>query len=201
LVLSCRDQADKQGTFFISGIIPVVLVDEKYNGGVKMAEVVKQHACKEKSEEEKFTILSKVIEDYQHKESNLIQILHMAQAIFGFLPEKVQSFIAEKMDLPISRVSGVLTFYSFFSTKPKGEYTIFVCLGTACYVRGGKKILDKLIEVLGINVGETTEDMKFSLEVVRCMGACGLAPAIRVNDKVYRQVNPNKIQQILKQYS
>jgi len=166
-----------------------------------MSEIIHECTCKDMSEDEKFALLADIIEDYQRKESNLIQILHMAQAIFGFLPEKVQTFIAERMDLPISKVSGVVTFYNFFSTKPKGEYTIRVCLGTACYVRGGKKIMDKLKEALEIDVGETTGDMKFSLEVVRCMGACGLAPAIRVNDKVYKRVNSNKIQQILKLYS
>ncbi len=166
-----------------------------------MSAIVEQCSCKEMSEEEKFALLADVIEDYHRRESNLIQILHMAQAIFGYLPDKVQTFIAEKMDLPISKVSGVVTFYTFFSTSPKGEYTVCVCLGTACYVRGGKKILEKLKEVLEIDVGETTEDMKFSLQVVRCMGACGLAPAIRVNDKVFKRVNPNKIQQILKLYS
>ncbi len=165
-----------------------------------MSKVCEGNLCKEMTETEKYTLLEEVISDYERKESNLIQVLHMAQAIFGFLPKEVQTYIAEKMDLPISKVGGVVTFYSFFSTKPKGEYIIRVCLGTACYVRGGKKIMDKLREILGIDVGETTEDMKFSLEVVRCMGACGLAPAIRVNDKVYKRVNSNKLQQILKQY-
>lgn len=165
-----------------------------------MSKVCENGACKEMSEEEKYALLEEVISDYGAKESNLIQILHIAQVIFGFLPSEVQKFIAEKMDLPISKVGGVVTFYSFFSTKPKGKYVIRVCLGTACYVRGGKKIMEKLKDVMGIDVGETSEDMKFSLEVVRCMGACGLAPAIRVNDKVYKRVNSNKLQQILEQY-
>jgi NADH-quinone oxidoreductase subunit E len=104
------------------------------------------------------------------------------------------------MDLPISKVSGVVTFYSYFSTKPKGKYTVSVCLGTACYVRGGKKIIEKLKELLTIDVGETSKDLKFSLEVKRCIGACGLAPAICINDKVYKRVNPNKLQHILKEY-
>lgn len=164
-----------------------------------MSEAIQQ-GCDELQEEEKFALLHSIIEEYQRKENNLIQILHMAQAIFGFLSQNVQLFIAEEMNLPISKVNGVVTFYSFFSTQPKGEYTIRVCLGTACYVRGGKKIMDRLKELLGIDVGETTQDMKFSLEVVRCMGACGLAPAIRINDKVFKRVNPGKLQQILNQY-
>jgi len=165
-----------------------------------MSRFIQKSWCKEISEEEKYSLLTDIIEEYENNESNLIQVLHMAQAIFGFLPYKVQSFIAEKMDLPISKVSGVVTFYSFFSTKPKGEYTISVCLGTACYVRGGKKIIERLKELLRIDVGETTKDLKFSLQVKRCIGACGLAPAMSINDKVYKRVNPNKIQQILKEY-
>lgn len=165
-----------------------------------MAKVCEDNLCEEMSEIEKFALLDEVINDYDKKESNLIQILHITQAIFGFLPATVQSFIAEKMDLPISKIGGVVTFYTYFTTEPKGKYIISVCLGTACYVRGGKNIMVKLKELLGIDVGETTEDMKFTLQVVRCMGACSLAPAIRINEKVYKSVNPNKLQQILKQY-
>jgi len=165
-----------------------------------MSQVIQKCKCKELSEEEKYSLLNDVIEEYEKKESNLIQILHMSQAIFGFLPQEVQSFIAEKMDLPISKVNGVVTFYSFFSTKPKGEYTVRVCLGTACYVRGGKKILEKIKEHLCIDVGETTKDLKFTLEVMRCLGACGLAPVISINGKVYKRVNANKVQQILDKY-
>ncbi|MHB1394566.1 MAG: NADH-quinone oxidoreductase subunit NuoE family protein [Clostridia bacterium] len=166
-----------------------------------MSQVMEKCECRELSEEEKYALVNDVIEEYEKKESNLIQILHMSQAIFGFLSQEVQSFIAEKMDLPLSQVSGVVTFYSFFSTKPKGEYTVRVCLGTACYVRGGKKILEKLKEHLGIDVGETTKDLKFTLEVMRCLGACGLAPVISVNGKVHKRVNANKVQQILDKYS
>jgi NADH:ubiquinone oxidoreductase subunit E len=146
---------------------------------------------------EKYHLLEQVMDDYDRKENNLIQILHMAQAIFGFLPPEVQSFIAQKMDIPNSKVNSVLTFYSFFSTKPKGKYTVSICLGTACYVRGGKDVVNKLKEVLGIDVGETTEDKMFSLQVMRCIGACGLAPAMTINDKVHKQVNPNKLHRIL----
>ena len=166
-----------------------------------MSQVMEKCECRELSEEEKYSLVNDVIKEYERKESNLIQILHMSQAIFGFLSQEVQSFIAEKMDLPLSQVSGVVTFYSFFATKPKGEFTVRVCLGTACYVRGGKKILEKLKEHLGIDVGETTKDLKFTLEVMRCLGACGLAPVISVNGKVHKRVNANKVQQILDKYS
>jgi len=149
------------------------------------------------TEEEKYNLLKTVILDYERKESNLTQILHMAQAIFGFLPVEVQHFIANQMELSVSKINSVLTFYSFFSTQPKGKYTVSICLGTACYVRGGKEVLNKLRSVLGIDVGATTDDKVFSLSIMRCIGACGLAPAMTINKKVYKQVNPNKIPLIL----
>ena len=124
----------------------------------------------------------------------------MAQAIFGFLPAEVQRHIAREMDLSLSKVNSVLSFYTFFSTKPKGKYTVGVCLGTACYVRGGKEVVNKLKEMLNVEVGETSKDLKYSLEVMRCIGACGLAPAMTINGKVYKQVNPNKLQGILAKY-
>ncbi|MBN1624533.1 MAG: NADH-quinone oxidoreductase subunit NuoE [Clostridia bacterium] len=165
-----------------------------------MATDTKHCECCGLSENEMFSLLEKTIGDYEAKESNLIQILHMAQAIFGYLPDEVLKFISEKMNLPMSKVSGVVSFYSLFSTQPKGKHTIKVCLGTACYVRGGSKIVDKIKELLDIEVGETTEDMNFSLEVMRCIGACGLAPAIAIDDTVFKRVNPNKLRQILAQY-
>lgn len=149
------------------------------------------------TEEDKFLLLENVIHDYEGKETNLIQILHMAQAIFGYLSPEVQHFIADQMGLSVSKVNSVLTFYSFFSTKPKGKYSVAVCLGTACYVRGGKEVLAKLRDVMGIDVGDTTEDKLFSLSVMRCIGSCGLAPAMTINGKVYKQVSPSKIQRIL----
>lgn len=149
------------------------------------------------TDEDKYILLENVIHDYEGKETNLIQILHMAQAIFGFLPTEVQHFIADQMGISVSKVNSVLTFYSFFSTQPKGKYSVSVCLGTACYVRGGKEVLSKLKDVMGIDVGDTTEDKLFSLSVMRCIGSCGLAPAMTINGKVYKQVSPSKIQRIL----
>jgi len=160
-----------------------------------------EKACHELSAEEQYRLLSQVIADFAHDENNLIQILHMAQAIFGCLPLDVQKYIAAEMNLPLSKVSGVISFYSFFSTQPKGKYTIQICLGTACYVRGGKKILEKLEELLHIRVGETTKDKRFSLQVMRCIGACGLAPAISIDGKVFKRVNANKLREILDQFA
>lgn len=130
----------------------------------------------------------------------LIQILHAAQEIYGYLPIELQEFIAAKIDLPLSEVSGVISFYSFFSTKKRGEHTIRTCLGTACYVRGGKKVVDHLMDKLGVEIGDTTEDGKFTLEIARCIGACGLAPAIMIDNEIFKQMTPSKIDSILKNY-
>ena len=144
--------------------------------------------------------IDNVIDLYGAKTSNLIQILHVSQQIYGYLPLDVQQFIASKMKMHISEVSGVVSFYSFFSTKPRGEHTILICMGTACYVRGGKKLVDELKKQLSIEVGETTSDGKFSLEIARCIGACGLAPAMMIDKKVYKSVNPNRLKSILATY-
>jgi NADH-quinone oxidoreductase E subunit len=165
-----------------------------------MTETHEKCGCIELDEKEQFKLLTETIEKYGADEKNLIQILHMAQAIFGYLPEKVLKFIASEMDMPYSKVTGVVSFYSLFSTQPKGKHTINVCLGTACYVRGGAKIVEKIKGILDIDVGETTEDRNFSLQVMRCMGACGLAPVISIDNTVYKRVNPNKIRQILAKY-
>lgn len=151
-------------------------------------------------EQENYNLLRQVILDYQRKQENLIQILHMAQAIFGFLPDEVQQFIGEEMDMPRARISGVVSFYSYFTTQPKGKHVIQVCLGTACYVRGGKKVLDTMKEALKIDVGQTTADQRYSLEVKRCIGSCGLAPAVSIDGFVHKRVNPNRLQDILSQY-
>lgn len=156
--------------------------------------------CTPLSEEEKLQCIADIITDYESKEENLIQILHLAQGIYGYLPVPVQIFIAEKMNLPLSQVSGVISFYTLFTTEKKGDYVIKVCLGTACYVRGGRKIIDRLNNLLNLEVGGITEDGKFSLEITRCIGACGLAPTMMINDKVFVQVNPDKLPQILGNY-
>ncbi|UOO38530.1 NADH-quinone oxidoreductase subunit NuoE [Oscillospiraceae bacterium CM] len=157
-----------------------------------------QCTCAE--DKEKFSEIANIIDLYKDKEGNLIQILHASQEIYGYLPPELLDFIARETHRPLSEVSGVATFYSFFSTKPRGKHTIRVCLGTACYVRGGKKIIDALEKTLHVDVGETTKDGLFTFEVARCIGACGLAPAMMIDDVVYKQVNPNKLDTILSQY-
>lgn len=161
---------------------------------------VEQCKCCNTKEKESYDEIANIIDLYKDKEGSLIQILHLSQEIYGYLPLELQRFIATSMNIPLSEVSGVVSFYSFFSTTPRGEHTIRVCLGTACYVRGGKRLIERLKELLDIEVGETTVDRKFTFEVARCIGACGLAPAIMIDDTVYKQVNPNKLESILSKY-
>jgi len=157
-------------------------------------------AAEQEAEKANYEKLANVIDLYRGKEGCLIQVLHAAQEIFGYLPYEVQRFVADKMGFSVSYVSSVISFYSFFSMTPRAEHEIKVCLGTACYVRGGKRILERLQDILGIGVGETTEDHKFSINVCRCLGACGLAPAMVIDDDVHKQVNPDKLEKILAQY-
>ena len=159
-----------------------------------------QCTCPGTEKEKAMAQIANVIDLYQGKPGSLIQVLHLAQEIYGHLPLELQQFIADKMEVPLSEVSGVVSFYSFFSTVPRGQHTIRVCLGTACYVRGGKRVVEHLRDRLGVELGGTTEDGKFTLEVARCIGACGLAPAMMIDDVVYKQVNVNKMETILSKY-
>ena len=129
----------------------------------------------------------------------LISSLHKAQSIFGYLPQEVQLLIAEKLRLNLSDVYGVISFYSFFTTQPRGKFQINVCLGTACFVKGADKILEELEDKLGLKDGETSKDLMFSLGGLRCVGACSLAPVVLVNDKVYANVTIDSIDDILKE--
>lgn len=144
--------------------------------------------------------LDKVLKEYQGKDGALIPVLQIAQGLFGFLPESVLKRISLALEKPYSEVAGVVGFYSFFSRMPRGRHVVRVCLGTACYVRGGKQVLDAIRKQLGIEVGETTADGNFSLEVARCFGACGLAPAIMVDNDTHQRVKAARVQDILSQY-
>lgn len=130
----------------------------------------------------------------------LINLLHAAQGLFGYLPREVQEIIAANLHIPVSRVYGVVTFYSFFTMTPKGKYPISVCMGTACYVRGAENVLDEFQRQLEIKVGETTADGLFSLDCLRCVGACGLAPVVTIAGKVYGRMTPEKVRDILTEY-
>ncbi|HEX3000698.1 MAG TPA: NADH-quinone oxidoreductase subunit NuoE [Armatimonadota bacterium] len=144
--------------------------------------------------------LDQVMAQYGHSPDSLIQVLHEGQGIFGYLPDEVLRYISRGLKVPISKVYGVVTFYSFFSTVPKGKHTIMVCLGTACYVKGSERILSRLKSELGIDLGETTEDLQFTLSAARCVGACGLAPVAMVDEDVYGRLTPDKVAKIVKKY-
>lgn len=150
--------------------------------------------------EEKERRLQEIIEKYRDEKGALIPALHEAQELYGYLPMGVQKKISEGMNIPLSEIYGVVSFYTQFSLKPKGKYRISVCLGTACYVKGASLILDKLQEKLGIHVGDCTDDGKFSLDACRCIGACGLAPVIMINDDVYGRLTADDVDKVLEKY-
>ncbi len=145
--------------------------------------------------------LDSIIEKYKDKPGGLIPVLEEAQVCLEFLPMPVQKRIAAGLNLPLSRVYGVVTFYSFFTMTPRGKHTIRVCLGTACYVRGGKALAEALEKQFNMREGETTEDRMFTLESVRCLGACGLGPVVVVDEDVHGRVKPGKLKDLLSQYN
>ena len=144
--------------------------------------------------------LREVIEAHKGEEGAAIPVLHEAQDIYGYLPIEVQKIISEGLDVPLAELYGIVTFYTQFSLYPKGDYEVSVCLGTACYVKGSGTIIEKLKERLGIDVGECTPDGKFSLNATRCIGACGLAPVMTVNDSVYGRLTPADLDDIFAKY-
>ncbi len=144
--------------------------------------------------------LKKIIAELKDTQGALMPILQQAQEIYGYLPREVQTIISNEMEIPLEKVYGVATFYSQFSLQPKGKYQISVCLGTACYVKGSGDIFNKLEEILGITNGECTPDGKFSLDSCRCVGACGLAPVLLVNEDVYGRLVPDDVPGILAKY-
>jgi len=145
--------------------------------------------------------LNEAIDFYKTQKSSLMPVLQAAQEIYGYMPEEVQKIVARGMGVSLSEVYGIVTFYSQFHLTPKGKYKINVCLGTACYVIGSAQILDRIEKELGIKDGECTGDGKFSIDSARCVGACGLAPVISINDDVYGKVNENMIPEILSKYN
>ncbi|ADL07462.1 NADH-quinone oxidoreductase subunit NuoE [Thermosediminibacter oceani] len=150
--------------------------------------------------QEKLQKVDEMLKKYKGQKGVLLQVLQEAQRIVGYLPLEVQIRVAEALDVTLSEVYSTITFYSFFNLKPRGKYQIRVCLGTACYVKGADKVLNRIEQELKIKVGETTEDLKFSLEACRCVGACGLAPVVMINDDVYGRLTPDRVPEILKNY-
>jgi NADP-reducing hydrogenase subunit HndA len=154
-----------------------------------------------KLNQEKLSQLQAICKEFNNEKGELINVLHKAQHLFGYLPAEVQEVIAHELNTSAAHVYGVVTFYSFFTMTPKGEHPISICMGTACYVRGAEKVLDEFKRILKVKVGETTPDGKFSLSCLRCVGACGLAPVVLVGEKVFGRVSPDGVKDILDEYT
>ena len=144
--------------------------------------------------------IKSICSDFGNQGSELINVLHQVQGKLGYLPAEVQEVIAKELDISVARVYGVVTFYSFFTMIPMGEHPISICMGTACYVRGSEQVLAEFKQQLSIEVGQSTADNKFSLNCLRCVGACGLAPVVMVGDKVYGRVSPQMVKSIIAEY-
>ncbi len=144
--------------------------------------------------------VQEAIKQWKDKPGNLIMVLHTVQETYGYIPRDVAMEVARQLDVPLARIYGVATFYHFFKLKKPGRHTISVCLGTACYLKGGQALLDELKNILGIDVGDTTEDGRFSIEAVRCLGCCGLAPVITVDGDVYSKVTKDQLPEIIAKY-
>lgn len=153
-----------------------------------------------KLSEDKIEKINEICDSFDNDPGELINVLHETQMTFGYLPAEVQEVVANRLNISVAHVYGVVTFYSFFTMVPKGEHPISICMGTACYVRGAEKILEEFKNELNIKVGETTADGKFSLNCLRCVGACGLAPVAMIGDKVYGRIAPDGVKAILSEY-
>ena len=144
--------------------------------------------------------VQEICDSYANEPSPLMMILSAVQKKYGYIPLEVQQIISEKTGIPVAEIYGVVTFYSFFSLKPKGKYVLGICLGTACYVKNSQQVVDKFSSLLGIQPGETTKDGLFTIEAIRCIGACALAPAMSINGKVYPKVTPDQVGKIIDEY-
>ncbi len=141
-----------------------------------------------------------ICDSYANEPSPLMMILSAIQKKYGYIPLEVQEVVSEKTGIPVAEIYGVVTFYSFFSLNPKGKYVLGICLGTACYVKNSQQVVDKFSSMLGIEPGQTTEDGLFTIEAIRCIGACALAPAMSINGKVYPKVTPDQVGKIIEEY-
>lgn len=144
--------------------------------------------------------INAICDRYANERTPLMMILSDIQKEYGYIPLEVQELVSERTGVSVAEIYGVVTFYSFFSLKPKGKYVVGVCLGTACYVKGAQQVFDKFSELLGITAGETTEDGLFTLDALRCIGACGIAPAVSINGKVYPKVSVDSVPKIIDEY-
>ena len=153
-----------------------------------------------KLSENTIQLIKDISAEFENKESELINVLHKVQGKFGYLPAEVQEVIAKELKMGVAKVYGVVTFYSFFTMIPQGEFPISICMGTACYVRGAEQVLAEFKRQLKVEVGESTDDGKFSINCLRCVGACGLAPVVTVGEKVFGRVAPNQVKKIIADY-
>ena len=144
--------------------------------------------------------VQEICDSYANEPSPMMMILSAVQKKYGYIPLEVQQIISEKTGIPVAEIYGVVTFYSFFSLKPKGKYVLGICLGTACFVKNSQQVVDKFSSLLGIAPGETTKDGLFTIEAIRCIGACALAPAMSINGKVYPKVTPDQVGKIIDEY-
>jgi NADH-quinone oxidoreductase subunit E/NADP-reducing hydrogenase subunit HndA len=144
--------------------------------------------------------IKEICASFDNDEQELINVLHKCQEHFGYLPAEVQEVVSNELSVPVAKIYGVVTFYSFFTMTPKGKHPISICMGTACYVRGAEKVLEEFKKELRLQVGQTTSDGKFSLSSLRCVGACGLAPVVMVGEKTYGRVAPDDVRNIIKEY-
>ncbi|MCY6957455.1 NADH-quinone oxidoreductase subunit NuoE [Clostridium brassicae] len=156
--------------------------------------------CGSNLKDERLEKVQEIIEDHKDVKGALIPVLHEVQRIYGYLPEEALHIVSEKLEVSMSEIYGVATFYSLFTLESKGKHIIKVCMGTACYVKGSQSVMEKLNLVLGIQVGKTTKDGKFTLEAARCLGSCGLAPVMMIDDRVYGKVTPDDVVRILEEY-
>lgn len=159
-----------------------------------------EEKCTNCVEEQVKTQTDEILKKYEKVKDNLIQILNEVQDKFGYIPKVAMNEISEYLSISLAQIYGVITFYSRFTLKPKGKYAVSVCLGTACFVKGSQKILDRVKEKLEIEEGQTTQDGKFSLDTTRCVGACGLAPVFTINDEVYGKATIKKVDEVLDEY-
>ncbi|NMB46375.1 MAG: NAD(P)H-dependent oxidoreductase subunit E [Firmicutes bacterium] len=168
---------------------------------VKLEAAIKGCQCQSlRAQDDRYQKLADIIAQYAGQPGALIPVLHQAQEVFGYLPHDVQVLVAEGLDVPLSEIDGVITFYSLFTSQPQGKYKVGVCLGTACYVKGSALVLEELKKQLGIDINQTSPDGLFTLEVTRCVGACGLAPVMTIGDDVYGRLTPEDIPGILDKY-
>ncbi|MFA9397290.1 MAG: NADH-quinone oxidoreductase subunit NuoE [Clostridiaceae bacterium] len=158
------------------------------------------YCCGNQADDERLALVPDIVNKYKNIKGPLIPVLHEIQSMFGYLPEPSLKIASEILDISMSEIYGVATFYSQFNLEPKGEHIIKVCLGTACYVKGSQEIIEKISSELDVEVGKTTKDGKFTLEAARCLGACGLAPVMTIDDKVYGRLVTDDVSRILKEY-